>query len=79
MLPKDVIALIAPRSVLIVGGGLDTLVPPFMARQLYCAAGEPKELWIAERAHHADFASVGAAEYRSRITRFFAGTLLDLI
>jgi dipeptidyl aminopeptidase/acylaminoacyl peptidase len=75
MLPKDVIGSIAPRAVFIVAGARDILVPQFMAQRLFQAAGHPKELWIAPHASHADFAHVAAAEYRDRVTDFFARTL----
>jgi pimeloyl-ACP methyl ester carboxylesterase len=74
--PKDVIGSIAPRAVLIVGGDLDPLVPAFMARQLFSAAGAPKELWLVPRAHHADFAQIAGPEYRNRLAGFFDRTLL---
>ena len=77
MLPKDVIGAIAPRAVFIMGGDLDTLVPKFMAQQLYARAGNPKELWIMPGAHHADFARIAPLEYGTRLTDFFRRTLLN--
>jgi dipeptidyl aminopeptidase/acylaminoacyl peptidase len=74
--PKNVIGSIAPRAVLIVGGDLDPLVPAFMARQLFSAAGSPKELWLVPRAHHADFAQIAGPEYRNRLAGYFDRTLL---
>lgn len=74
--PKNVIGSIAPRAVLIVGGDLDPLVPAFMARQLFSAAGSPKELWLVPHAHHADFAQIAGPEYRNRLAGFFDRTLL---
>ena len=76
MPPKNVIGSIAPRAVLIVGGDLDPLVPAFMARQLFSAAGSPKELWLVPRAHHADFAQIAGPEYRNRLATFFDRSLL---
>ena len=76
MPPKNVIGSIAPRAVLIVAGDLDPLVPAFMARQLYSAAGSPKELWLVPRAHHADFAQIAGPEYRNRLAGFFDRALL---
>jgi dipeptidyl aminopeptidase/acylaminoacyl peptidase len=75
MLPKEVIGSIAPRGVFLIAGALDALVPQFMAQQLYQAAGDPKELWIAPRAHHDDFSRVAGAEYRARVTDFFTRRL----
>jgi alpha-beta hydrolase superfamily lysophospholipase len=77
MPPKNVIGSIAPRPVLIVGGDLDTLVPAFMARQLFSAAGSPKEMWLVPGAHHADFAQVAGPGYRNRVTGFFDRTLVS--
>ncbi len=77
MMPKDVIGAIAPRPVFILAGDLDTLVPKFMAQQLYAAAGTPKELWIVPNAHHADFEEVAPREYQQRLRDYFQGTLLD--
>jgi dipeptidyl aminopeptidase/acylaminoacyl peptidase len=76
MPPKNVIGSIAPRAVLIVGGDLDPLVPAFMARQLFSAAGSPKELWLVPGAHHADFAQIAGPEYRNRLAGFFDRALL---
>ena len=76
MKPKDIIGSIAPRSLFIVAGDLDKLVPQSMANQLFAGAGEPKELWIVPRAHHFDFALVADLEYRNRVTDFYRRTLL---
>jgi len=77
MLPKDIIGAISPRAVFLVEGDLDQAVPPYMARQLFAAAGSPKELWIVPGAHHGDYAIVAPQEYRNRLTGFFRRTLLD--
>jgi dipeptidyl aminopeptidase/acylaminoacyl peptidase len=77
MLPKDVIGAIAPRAVFIMAGDLDTLVPQFMVRQLYAAAGSPKDLWIVPGARHGDYERVAPQEYRTRVTDFFRQTLLN--
>lgn len=76
MLPKDVIGAIAPRAVFLIGGDLDTLVPKFMAQQLYENARSPKELWIVPGAHHGDYASIAPIEYRTRLMDLFQRTLL---
>jgi pimeloyl-ACP methyl ester carboxylesterase len=46
------------------------------ARQLFSAAGSPKELWLVPRAHHADFAQIAGPEYRNRLAGFFDRALL---
>jgi fermentation-respiration switch protein FrsA (DUF1100 family) len=77
MAPKDVIGRIAPRAVFVLGGERDDVVPPFMARQLYQGAGEPKRLWIVPGAHHVDYEQAAPKEYRTRVTEFFKDTLLN--
>lgn len=77
MLPKDVIGAIAPRAVLIINGELDQVVPPYMARQLFAAAGEPKELWMVPRAHHGDYWLIAPQAYSDRLTEFYRSKLLN--
>jgi dipeptidyl aminopeptidase/acylaminoacyl peptidase len=72
---KDVIGTISPRPVLIVGGELDPLVPEWMARLMFAAAREPKELYIVPGGHHADYAHVAPREYESRVVDFYRRTL----
>ncbi len=50
--PIDYVAKIAPRALLVMQGTEDHVVDPAMARRLYDAAGEPKELWLVEGADH---------------------------
>jgi len=75
MLPKDIIGAISPRPVLIVGGELDPLVPPWMAQLMFAAAREPKELYIVHGGHHADYAQVAPEEYRAHVVDFYQRTL----
>lgn len=77
MLPKDVIGAIAPRALFLISGSLDTTVPTYMSRQLFAAAGNPKELWIVPGAHHGDYAQIAPQEYGLRLTGFFQHALLD--
>jgi dipeptidyl aminopeptidase/acylaminoacyl peptidase len=74
--PVEIIAALAPRPVMIIGGQLDTWVPPSMESELYAAAREPKVLWIVPGGHHADFAAIDLREYSARLTEFFSGALL---
>ena len=76
MMPKEVIGGIAPRPVFLLAGALDTLVPPFMSRQLFAAAGKA-ELWVVPGAHHSDYGQVAPVEYRTRLIDFFNRTLLN--
>jgi dipeptidyl aminopeptidase/acylaminoacyl peptidase len=77
MMPKDVIGGIAPRPVFLLAGELDTLVPPFMSRQLFANAGGQARLWTVPGAHHSDFGQVAPDEYRSRLIDFFERTLFN--
>ena len=76
MRPKNIVGAIAPCSVLLIGAELDSIVPAYMARQLFAAAGDPKEIWIVRGAHHADYALTAHKEYDARIVDFFARSLL---
>ena len=75
-LPKNIIGMIAPRPVFILGGDLDQTVPDYMARQLFLRAGNPKDFWIIPGAHHGDYDTVAPREYRRRLTNFFERALL---
>jgi dipeptidyl aminopeptidase/acylaminoacyl peptidase len=74
--PRDIVGRIAPRPVLIVQGERDPLVLEWMARELYNAAREPKELRIIEGAHHADFAAVAPDDYGACLVGFFERALI---
>jgi uncharacterized protein len=76
MLPKNVIGAIAPRAVLLLGGTLDQVVPPYMGQQLFAAAGDPKELWIVSGAGHGDYLHAAPQEYPARLTEFFRRSLI---
>ena len=75
--PKDILGRLAPRPVLVVQGERDEWVPEWMARQLYAAAHEPKDLYIVRGAGHANFASAVPIEYGARLVEFFDRTLLS--
>lgn len=75
MTPKKIVGRISPRALLIVQGDQDDLVPEWMARQIYDAAGLPKELYIVHGAHHADYARAAPREYRTRLIDFFQRAL----
>jgi pimeloyl-ACP methyl ester carboxylesterase len=55
--PAEAAAKIAPVPLLIVHGDQDPYFPPEHARQLYLAAGEPKELWLIPGMGHAETAT----------------------
>ena len=45
-------ALLAPRPLFVIHGTADSTIPVEQAIQIYRAAQQPKELWLAEGAEH---------------------------
>jgi dipeptidyl aminopeptidase/acylaminoacyl peptidase len=74
--PVDIIASVSPRSIFVIGGELDSWVPPATTKDLFAAAGDPKRLWIVPGAGHTDFTTVAPEEYAQRLNQFFAESLL---
>ena len=73
--PLREIGLIAPRPVLIIHGGKDSMVDPRDATRLYEAAGEPKELWVVPEADHCGAYFVDRVTYTRRVIGFFERAL----
>ncbi len=69
--PVEAISAISPRPVLIIHGKRDRLTDVGDAHALYRACGNPKALWVVERAGHARTRRVGSAEYDRRVVGFF--------
>jgi pimeloyl-ACP methyl ester carboxylesterase len=69
--PIDHVASLAPRPLLFVAGTEDHVVPAFMSRALFDAAGEPKELWTVEGAGHGGYERAAPEEYPRRLVEFF--------
>lgn len=69
--PLRAIGRLAPRPVLLIQGGKDSVVDPRDASLLYQAAGEPKELWIVPEADHCCAYYVDRPAYLSRVLTFF--------
>lgn len=69
--PIDYVGRIAPRPLLIMHGTRDSVVDPNMARRLYAAAGNPKELWLIEGADHYGAIQDRADEVCPRLLAFF--------
>jgi pimeloyl-ACP methyl ester carboxylesterase len=76
--PLDVISAIAPRPVLLIHSADDDngTTPVDGARQLFAAAGEPKELWIAPRGGHVGAINAFSEEYHARVLAFLRQALL---
>jgi dipeptidyl aminopeptidase/acylaminoacyl peptidase len=55
--PLDVINLISPRPLLLIQGGQDGRISYEQSRRLFNAAQEPKQMWVAQGANHAQVRS----------------------
>ncbi|MBX5458815.1 MAG: alpha/beta fold hydrolase [Thermogemmatispora sp.] len=75
--PVQVIAQIAPRSVLLIHGQQDRLIPPAAAQQLYAAARRPKALWLVPGVEHVRACLQVPDRYVARLTAFFKQALLQ--
>jgi uncharacterized protein len=62
-------AIKAPK--LFIAGAKDRHTKLAESRELFAAAGEPKELWVVEEAAHSDVHKVTKEEYERRILDFF--------
>jgi len=69
--PLRDIAQIAPRPILIIHGGKDTVVDPHDAPLLYAAAQEPKELWMVPEADHCGAYFANRPLYVKKLIDFF--------
>ncbi len=75
--PLDAIPSIAPRAVLLISTADDTntTTPLAGVRQLYAAAGQPKDEWIAPNGGHAGALFAHQTEYEARVLGFFGSYL----
>ncbi len=73
--PIDHVADVSPTPLLIMHGGTDRVVPARMGRELFDAAREPKELWIADGMDHYQVWDDHAEEARRRVLAFFERSL----
>ena len=65
------IGSIAPRPILIIHGGKDSMVDPHDATLLYRAANEPKELWLLPNADHCGAYFEDRRAYTMKVIDFF--------
>lgn len=72
--PNADIGKIAPRAVFLIHSADDrnTTTPLMGEAQLYAAAGQPKQQWIAPSGGHAGALAAHPAEYQQRVLAFFA-------
>ncbi len=69
--PIDYVSRVAPRPLLIMHGEADQVVDPAMARRLYNAAGEPRQLWMVPDADHYGALQDRPEEVKARLLSFF--------
>jgi alpha-beta hydrolase superfamily lysophospholipase len=74
--PVDVVARIAPRSILVITGEQDAVVPTHMTTALFAAAKAPKQLLSLPQAGHGDYAAVAPELYAATLVSFFSKHLL---
>lgn len=77
LVPREDVAELAPRPLLIIHGTADEVVPPSDGDELFAAAREPKELWRVEGAAHGDTLRPGGATSSERVVSFFQRALGD--
>ena len=70
VVPADEIGKIAPRPVLVLQGGDDSLCLPKHADRLHEAAREPREKWIVPGARHATLWNTDPGGFESRVLAF---------
>ena len=73
--PIEVVGRIAPRPLLLMHGDADRVIPLQHSRELFARAGEPKQLWVAEGAHHAALFNAHPDEWTARVLDFLAAAL----
>jgi uncharacterized protein len=69
--PLRDIAKIAPRPILIIQGGKDSIVDPRDGLLLFEAAREPKEIWLLPNADHCGSYFEDRVAYVNKIVKFF--------
>lgn len=69
--PVDHVGRIAPRPLLLIQGERDSYIPHEQFDELFEAAGEPKERWVAPGSDHAVARLDHPEEYRRRAEAFF--------
>jgi dipeptidyl aminopeptidase/acylaminoacyl peptidase len=69
--PLNAVGRIAPRPLLLIHGESDQAVPPSHARDLYEAAGEPRQLWLVPGAGHVGAYFADRDHYLDRVVGFF--------
>lgn len=71
--PRDVIAQIAPRPILLIYGSREISLTG--GKQQQAAAGDNAQLWIVPGAGHGNYLDVAPAEYEAKVVTFFDKSL----
>jgi pimeloyl-ACP methyl ester carboxylesterase len=74
--PRDVVADISPRPLMVIAGTADVVVPADQSRALFNAASEPKSWWLIDGATHQHYAEASGPSYEAKLVGFFDSTLL---
>lgn len=69
--PIDVVRKIAPRPLLVITGGRDTICEAELGRELYDAAAEPKDYWFVPDGEHLGLLEAQPQALRERILACF--------
>jgi fermentation-respiration switch protein FrsA (DUF1100 family) len=69
--PVDYVGRLAPRPLLLIYSARDGYLPPEQPGEMFAAAGEPKEMWLAPGSGHALARLDHKAEYERRVIEFF--------
>ena len=72
---QQAIAGIAPRGVLLASGARDPWLIPGTTQALFGAARDPRQMWIAPEAGHADLGRMVPKPYGNLLRKFFADKL----
>ncbi|TWT40017.1 Haloalkane dehalogenase [Phycisphaerae bacterium RAS1] len=73
--PIDCIARLSPRPVLIIAGENDPICFPELGRELFDAAAEPKEFWLAPGSDHLEILLDHDVELQARVTTLIEAAL----
>lgn len=68
--PIDVVGRISPRPLLVIAAERDSICAPQLGRELYEAAGEPKEFWLVPGAGHLAILESAGEELEQRVLEF---------
>ncbi|MEX0799690.1 MAG: alpha/beta fold hydrolase [Dehalococcoidia bacterium] len=69
--PVDYIGRLAPRPLLLIYGQYDSYIPEDQPRELFQAAGDPREMWTAPGSDHAVARIDYPTEYHRLVLEFF--------